>query len=131
MTLVSDCWHRFCPGTKEEFAHFIGLPLKALQSITWDKLAEQVQKEFGCASLGGGGRMDQFTFKFRLPRQPIHWKRGLPPGGAYLDEACEGHDYVQGVGNTLNHAAVAAMIGFWELPYRRAMDHNPKKHRKK
>jgi len=121
---LDDIWHRFCPGTKGEFARFMGTTVKAMQTITWDKVSKIAWRRFQMPSLGGSCRfsdtkLEEFAFAFRQPARGRWWSKGVP-GRAWIDGIGDQHERSTGRGPTLDHAALGAMLSLWELTYRRA-----------
>ena len=124
-SLLARVWHHQLPGTHEEFARFLGIERRAISRLTWASLSEIMRERFQMYPLGGGvkfpgTKLELKTFRFQLPHQSRWWRAGVPVGGAQIDSACEPLRFFTGAGKTLDEAALSAVLGLWELTWRRA-----------
>ncbi len=125
MVSLHNSWYSILPGTRKQFYCFIGHDIGWLSKATWLELSEMMTERFKMHPLGGGVRfsgteMEQKTFSFHLPRENIWWRAGVPSGGARIDAARENMRTVQGIGDTIDEAALRAILALWELTWRRA-----------
>ncbi len=123
-SLLARAWHRQLPGTQSEFAHFLGIERRAISRLTWASLSELMEERFKIYPLGGGvklagTKLELKTFRFQPPHQNIWWRKGVPAGGAQIDSASDGALLI-GTGKTIDEAALSAVLGLWELTWRRA-----------
>lgn len=123
-SLLERTWHDQLPGTPAEFSRFLGVELEDLRAPSWEDLSTFAER-LELLPLGGGVRfagsaLEEKTWRFQLPRRSLWIRAGVPRGGARLDPATAGCTYMQGRGPTLEAAALAALLGLWELTWRRA-----------
>lgn len=125
MVSLHKSWYSILPGTNEQFYRFIGHGHNWLKKATWVELSDMMTERFKMYPLGGGVRfpgseIEQKTFRFQLPNRNLWWRAGVPSGGARIDAAREGMRIVQGTGDTIDQAALNAILALWELTWLRA-----------
>lgn len=125
MNLLAKTWTKQLPGTRTEFAKFLGVSLEDLRNPSWENLSELAGRRLGLIPLGGGIRfqgsdLEEKTWRFALPHRERWIRAGVPRGGARLDRASDHCRFFQGRGATLEAAALAALLVAWELTYLRA-----------
>ncbi len=123
--LLAKTWTRNLPGTREEFARFLGVELADLRTPTWEDLSEIARRRLDLIPLGGGIRfpgteLEEKTWRFAYPRRERWIRAGVPRGGARLDAAGGDGRFFLGRGPTLEAAALGALLVAWELTYLRA-----------
>ncbi len=122
--LLDRVWYSILPGTREEFARFMGCTVKALQHADVEYVSDLAVERFGIYALGGGYRfpgtgLEERTFRFKPPSCHL-WRWAGLPGRARIDRATE-CVVISGHGKTPAEAALSAMLGLWELTYLRGM----------